>query len=263
MKEDLIQNFKVKEELIEIIPNLCDLNTVEQAKKEEVDFAWFKEDIPIIANMGRLNKQKGQSYLLKALAKIKKGIPCRLIILGDGPLRRDLEEETERLGIKKDVAFLGFQKNPFKYLARSTVFVFPSLVEGFPNALVEAMACGLLVISFDCPSGPSEILQDNKYGILVPLKDEDKLVEAIVGLLKDKEKISYYKEQAKKRVKDFSLEKIIPLYEELFRKVTTNSDKKSKKRQQRFEFGKNWKKFLEGLNSKLIAAAEKFTQRYA
>src|SRR5690625_2500259 len=107
-------------------------------------------DHPTIITVGRLTKQKGHWHLIRAFKIVKNEIPnAKLVILGDGPLKSYLISLSKQLELEDDVYFLGFQKNPFKYLVNSDVYAFPSLYEGFPNALCEAMACGLPVISTD------------------------------------------------------------------------------------------------------------------
>ena len=93
------------------------------------------------------------------------------MILGDGPLRSDLEELIVELNLSKVVSLLGYVENPLKYFMRAAVFVLSSHVEGLPNVLVEAMMCGCTPVSTDCPTGPREVLQDGKYGYLVPVGD--------------------------------------------------------------------------------------------
>ena len=139
--------------------------------------------------------------------------------------------------------FLGFQKNPFKFISRSTIYVFPSLYEGFPNALVEAIACEIPVISSDCKSGPREILAPEtnidvetkiieyaKYGVLIPVcngnyykardpltNKEMILVKSIIDLYLSKKLLENYTHKTKERVKDFNKDKIILEYENILK----------------------------------------------
>ena len=126
---------------------------------------------PVVINVARLEEQKGQEYLIRSFVRIKKEIPLtKLVILGEGHLEHKLRDLAKGLGLEQDVVFLGWQKNPFKFLAYSKVFVLSSLWEGFPNTLLEAMALGLPVISTDCPSGPNEIIKHGENGFLIRLK---------------------------------------------------------------------------------------------
>jgi glycosyltransferase involved in cell wall biosynthesis len=106
-----------------------------------------------------------------------------LIILGDGPLRTELQNLIESFGLVDTIELLGYVENPLKYFARADVFILSSLVEGMPNVLVEAMMCGCTPVSTDCPTGPRELLQDGKYGYLVPMRDPTAMAAAIESAL--------------------------------------------------------------------------------
>lgn len=125
----------------------------------------------IILNVGRLIPEKGQKYLLDAFASIDNQ-EWKLVMLGDGPLYNDLENQAKSLGITKRLEMPGSVKNVDKWLSRSEIFVFTSLSEGFPNALAEAMGAGLACISFDCNAGPRDLISDTVNGYLVPVKDQ-------------------------------------------------------------------------------------------
>src|SRR5699024_8973667 len=142
------------------IYNFYDIEKILELSKEPLtvqDAKIFEN--PTIVTVGRLAEQKGQWHLIRALNKVKKEIPdVKLIILGEGELEDYLKKLVNDYKLTENVHFLGFQKNPFKYITKSDMYVFPSLYEGFPNALAEGMVCGLPVISSDCESGPREIL---------------------------------------------------------------------------------------------------------
>ena len=146
-------------------------------------------------------------------------MPARMAILGEGKDRGTLEKLAKELGISDKVAFLGFQKNPFKYMKRATVFVLSSLHEGFGNVLVEAMACGTPVISTNCKSGPSEIIEDGKSGILVPVSDYQSLSKAIIKVLSDDSLRQKFSAEGLERVKHFSVQKNIRGYEKVFQEL--------------------------------------------
>jgi glycosyltransferase involved in cell wall biosynthesis len=148
------------------------------------DGPWKKEDsLPRIIAVGRLSKQKNFSLLLNAFAALKKRIDCRLVILGEGELRQDLENEANSLGVAASISMPGFVKNPYVWMKNSDLFVLSSAWEGLPTVLIEAMACGLPVVSTDCPSGPSEILEYGKWGVLVPVNDINQLADAMFSAL--------------------------------------------------------------------------------
>jgi glycosyltransferase involved in cell wall biosynthesis len=147
---------------------------------EPVDHAWFvPKSVPIILGCGRLAPQKDFSTLIEAFALIRARRPCRLVILGDGPLRDVLARLAEARGVAEDVAMPGFDPNPYRYMRRCDVFVLSSLFEGSPNVLVQALACGAPVVSTDCPSGPDELLEGVARGKLVPVGNVRAMADAI------------------------------------------------------------------------------------
>lgn len=223
MKRDLQTNLRVPPSKTRVIPNPLDLTMIHAMQKEPANHPWFKRHgrdyQPTIIAVGSLEKQKGFSYLLRAFALAASVIPSRLAILGKGKQRNQLEALVTELDIVENVSFMGFQQNPFKYLARSDLFVLSSLWEGFPNVLVEAMACGTPVVSTDCPSGPNEIISHETDGLLVPPKDPEALAEAILRVLKDSKLAAKLAENGRARVADFEAKRIVKQYEELFRQV--------------------------------------------
>ena len=145
---------------------------------------WLPGDgIPVIVGMGRLTRQKDFATLIRAFARVRQGLPARLIVLGEGEDRDDLEALCRSLGVAADVDLPGFVANPYAILARARLFVLSSRWEGLPGALIEALACGARVVATDCPSGPREILDDGRYGQLVPVEDEAALADAMRAAL--------------------------------------------------------------------------------
>ena len=145
---------------------------------------WFDTGkIPIILGVGRLVPAKDFPTLLKAFAHIRATRPARLVILGEGRERQILENLAINLEIASDFSLPGFKANPYAYMSRATVFVLSSLLEGLPNALIEALACGCPVVSTNCRSGPQEILANGAFGSLVPVGDERALAKAILNTL--------------------------------------------------------------------------------
>lgn len=157
---------------------------LELKKCERVDHPWLTDhEIPIVISAGRLASEKGFPDLIAAMKLVNERMPVRLIMLGDGPLREQLQQSIDEGGLNDRIQLLGFQANPYKYYARSRLFVLSSYVEGLPNVLVEAMACGCAVVSTDCPTGPREVLQDGRFGRLVPVRSPRAMAEAIVEML--------------------------------------------------------------------------------
>ncbi|MCK9264909.1 MAG: glycosyltransferase family 4 protein [Deltaproteobacteria bacterium] len=142
---------------------------------------------PYILAIGRLNRQKGYDVLIRAFAMAKAAqAGWRLVILGEGPERSNLERLAADLGIGDAVLMPGIVREPAEWMRQAAFFVLPSRYEGFPNALLEAMACGCAVIAADCPSGPAEIIRHNVDGLLVPKEDVGGLSAAILKLMEDK-----------------------------------------------------------------------------
>jgi len=215
VKKDLERTFNIIQRKIKIIYNPMDLEKINILKEEEIKDLRIKEK-SFLLTVGRLTKQKGHPYLFRAYSKIYKEIDEKLLILGTGEDEEKLKSLVNQLGIQERVLFLGFQKNPYKFMNRASLFVLSSLWEGFPNVLLEAMACGVPVISTDCPSGPGEIITNSINGILVSSGNEKALAEAMLSLLKDENLRKKFSKENKKRVEDFRIEKILPKYEELF-----------------------------------------------
>lgn len=152
---------------------------------EAVEHPWFGGGEPVVLAAGRMSAEKDYPTLLRAFAEVARSRPARLVILGQGPERESLLELAARLGIGDRLDLPGFDVNPFRYMARASVFVLSSRFEGFPNVLAQAMACGAPVVSTDCRSGPSEMLEDGKWGRLAPVGDWRAMAGAIEATLDD------------------------------------------------------------------------------
>ena len=161
--------------------NIVDDIRSRELMKEPVEHPWLEgSGQGLLVAAGRLAPWKGFPDLIQAVKLlVDRGRDVRLIILGDGPMRAELALMVVDLGLAGNVQLLGYVGNPLKYFARARVFVLSSLVEGLPNVLVEAMMCGCTPVSTDCPTGPSEVLQDGKFGHLVPVHDSAAMADAI------------------------------------------------------------------------------------
>lgn len=165
--------------------HVCVFNAVvdanaRQRMREDVEHAWLvNKSMPVLVAAGSLVAWKGFDDLIEALALVCSWRDTRLIILGEGPLRDELQVLIDSHNLQASVDLVGYVENPLKYFARSDVFVLSSLVEGMPNVLVEAMMCGCTPVATDCPTGPRELLQDGRFGYLVPMHDPMAMALAI------------------------------------------------------------------------------------
>jgi len=160
---------------------------------------------------GRMAPVKDFAALIRAFAVLRKQRHARLLILGEGELRDDLERLASDLGVAEDVGMPGFDPNPYALMSRAAVFVQSSQWEGLPSVLVEAMACGTPVVATDCPGGTREILDDGRLGILVPTGDDHAMADAILRTLDQPVQTN---EMARK-VEEFTLERAVDTYLEL------------------------------------------------
>jgi len=149
-------------------------------------------------------------YLINAFYKTKQEIENSiLLIIGFGPLRDKLEKLIKKKNLEDDIILLGLQENPYKYMAKSDIFVLPSILEGFPNVLLEALACGTPIISTNCESGPYEILDNNRYGFLTKTMDAEDLADKMIFLARNKEAIKKYSKLSLMRAENFNEEKFL------------------------------------------------------
>ncbi len=218
--------YKMPNEQVSVLYNPYNFETIKQLGKEPVDDYDFQGFT--LCNVSHLNEVKGLEHLLRAVMLIRRGIPdIRLLLVGDGVMRAPLEKLAETLGLGDCVTFIGYRENPYKYVAKSDLYVLTSENEGFPNSLVEAMFFGP-VVSVNCKTGPSEILADDsdvlpdnsyqvcKYGVLAPPvqktrnyatgaiePEEEELARAVVALYNDKNLYAQLKEAAYNRAHQF------------------------------------------------------------
>jgi glycosyltransferase involved in cell wall biosynthesis len=175
----------------------------------EVDHPWFAPGAPpVVLGAGRLLKQKDFPTLVRAFARVRARRRARLVILGEGAKRGELEALLSRLGLTADAWLPGFVDNPVRYMARSAVFVLSSTFEGLPGVLIQALACGCPVVSTDCPSGPAEILENGRYGRLVPVGDEVAMARAVLATLAEPAR----RDALRARGACFSVERALPRY---------------------------------------------------
>lgn len=207
--DDLASTTGLPRERIRTIYNpVVSAELLEQARAP-LNHAWFSPDSPpVLLGVGSFDRRKDFPTLLHAFARIRAQRPVRLLILGEGRERSQLEALTRQLGIAGDVSLPGFVLNPYAYMARASVFVLSSAYEGLPTVLIEALACGCPVVSTNCPSGPAEILQGGQYGPLVEVGDDRALAQAILAILDNPPD----RESLRQRGAEFSVERSTEQY---------------------------------------------------
>ncbi len=182
--DDLHQQFGVPAAQLHPIYNPAFSESFLQAATAEVEHPWLRDKTaPVVIAVGRLHPVKGFDDLLRAFALLLRQRDARLIILGEGRVRAELEAQVRALGLQQQVAIPGRVDNVPAWMARSDLFALSSRSEGFGNALVEALAAGLRIVSTRCPSGPAEILEDGRWGELVPVGDVDAFAAAMARQL--------------------------------------------------------------------------------
>lgn len=236
VSNDLINNFNIPFDKVTTIYNGYNIKKIQENSKIELS----KEEkelffnSKVIVTSGRLEIQKGQWHLIKAFQEVISEIPsAKLLILGDGNLEQNLKLLVKKLNLGKNVFFLGFQTNPYNLIRNSDIFVLPSLYEGFPNALAEALICGKVCVATDFRSGAREILSPDlfdsnlilnhvfygKYGIIIPCmnnefdkddyKREKNLAKIIVEVLTDKQIGMDYALKIQDYINTLSIEKSV------------------------------------------------------
>ena len=184
--------------------------------------------VPLIGTIGRLTAQKGQRYLLQALARVKPELPeIRLLLVGDGELRGDLERQTRALNLEPNVIFTGYRPDALKLLSGFDFFVFPSLWEGFGLVLLEAMALRKAVVASRVSAIP-ESVADGETGLLAPPQDADALAEAMLALLRDPARCQQMGEAGYQRLQThFSTSKMVNATAQLYRQVRETGERRA------------------------------------
>ena len=218
IKEIIVLDYKLDVRRIAVIPNPVDMASVAKRSKKEPSMALPGD---YLLHVGRLNvKTKAHDILLNAFKKLHSFHPdLKLILVGDGPDKEQIKALVNNLDLADSVILAGWQENIFAFMARSKALVLCSRHEGWPNVLVEAMACGCPVIATDCQTGPREILGDNEYGLLVPVDDPEALAHSVEKLLTDKSCRTHFQAQSRLQAQDFDLEQIGSKYVRLLQSI--------------------------------------------
>jgi glycosyltransferase involved in cell wall biosynthesis len=189
--QDLVQTIgiKIAPNRLKVIVPAVDLDSIKQAKEQPLHHPWFDDNgPPVILNVARLSIEKNLPLLIHSFAHLRQRIDCRLMILGEGSARLELEELARTLGLEQAIVVPGYVENPWAYMARAALFVLTSTEEAFGRVLLEAMACGTPVIATDAiGGGPRTVLDGGRCGTLVPAGNQEALVEAMVQLMNDEQ----------------------------------------------------------------------------
>lgn len=217
MKAHMEKEFGLPPAKVKVIYNPIPLEKILEKSREEVDHPFFRaKQLQVIITAGRLVRQKRYDRLIRAFAQAKAKEPnLRLLILGRGELEQELKSLAAELRVRDDIDFLGFKENPYAWIAKARAFALSSEREGFPNVLIEAMVCGVPVISTDCLSGPREIIETSHSGLLVPEEDLHQLAEALADIVRDDARRRRFVEAGKRYAANFRVDKVIPQYEAL------------------------------------------------
>ena len=218
---DLVSNFKVPSDKMHVIHNPIDLDKISVINPVEDFFDTSKFNV---ITVGRLDIGKNHKMIINAISKLN-NIDIHLYIIGSGPMKSELEDLIEKLKLNNQVFLLGYQANPYGYLKSADLFAFGSNHEGFPNVLLEAMACKLPILSTNCQSGPNEIMElksekDNDimltdYGILTPVKDVDSMAKAFKYFINNEKYMRDCISSGEKRIKEFEKNIILKEYLDL------------------------------------------------
>jgi glycosyltransferase involved in cell wall biosynthesis len=218
IKEIILSNYKLDARRIAVIPNPVDITSVAELSKKEPSMALSGD---YLLHVGRLKvTHKAHDTLLNAFKRLHSFHPdLKLILVSEGPDKKRIQAMIKDLDLADSVILAGWQDNVYPFMARAKALILCSRYEGWPNVLVEAMACGCPVVATDCQTGPREILGDNEYGLLVPVDDPEALAHSVDSLLTDESWRAYFQAQAWKRAQEFDLEQIGPKYVSLLQGI--------------------------------------------
>ena len=208
MKEEFINKVGIDEKKVELVYNPIDLKLIEK-KAENVEKKYenyLKQDY--FLQVSRLTQQKQPEHLVDIYYKLKQaGIKEKLYFIGDGEKKEIIKQKIKEYNLENDIILLGQIENPYPFFKNAKLFVHTAKYEGLPTVLLESLTLGTPVVSYDCPTGPRDILGKNsEYGELISLNDKDMFVEKVLELMNSKEKYEKYKKLSLIRANDFSME---------------------------------------------------------
>ena len=178
--DDFAATIGMERSRIRVLYNSIGEVKIREQALEAIAHPWFGDgQPPVFLGVGRLHAAKGFDNLIRAFATVRAKSPCRLVIIGEGEERHNLQELAASLGVANDISMMGFVNNPYPYMPACAAFVLSSRREGLPTVLMEALSLGTKVIATDCNSGPREILENGRLGILVEEGDLSALATAM------------------------------------------------------------------------------------
>lgn len=211
IKNFLLSHYGINNANVSFIPNPVNTETLLGQARQPLPFPVKK---PYILHVGRFSiEHKAQDIVLEVFSRLRaRYYSLNLVFVGDGDDKKKIVSLTQSLNLSDAVYFAGWRENVATFMANAELLLFPSRREGWPNALVEAMACGCPVVASDCESGPREIIGNDSYGLLVPVNDVEALCDAASRLLENKNLAAHFREQGYRRAQEFAAEKISSEY---------------------------------------------------
>ncbi len=217
LKEETLKSFAIEKD-IHVIPNFVDAQRFHKTNKEHFKKMLAPEGERILAHVSNFRKVKRVDDVIKIFEKVRSKIPSKLLMIGDGPERQHAEDLCRKLGTCNDIRFLGKQDQMEEILNITDLFLLPSQYESFGLAALEAMACGVPVISSNA-GGLPEINVDGKTGYLADVGDIETMAARALDILEDDERLLQFKQRALEHANEFSISRIVPQYEALYEKV--------------------------------------------
>lgn len=220
LKDETFRHFDIEKEII-VIPNFVDTDRFQHSNKEHFKKMLAPNGERILAHVSNFRKVKRVEDVVTMFEKVHKQLPSKLLMIGDGPERQNIEEYCRTLNICSDIRFLGKQDQVDEILSITDLFVLPSQYESFGLSALEAMACGVPVISTNA-GGLPEINVQGVTGYMSEVGDTDNMAKHAIEVLKDENRLKQFKENAIAHARTFSRQRIIPLYEQLYESVVAN-----------------------------------------
>ena len=218
LRKDTLDSFNIQKE-IQVVPNFIDSNLYKYKIDEELRRSFVSKEKKLIIHISNFRKVKRVQDVLKVFAKIREKIPSKLLLIGDGPERLEMEQLCRNLNLCESIRFIGKLKAVEKILSVSDLFLLPSATESFGLVALEAMASKVPVISSNS-GGLPEVNIDGKTGFLLDVKDVNAMAEKAIYLLKNQELLEEFKQNAYVHAMGFDLPNILPLYEKIYEELS-------------------------------------------